>query len=96
MHPCAQAVVNSCALPNKGGTDPAQAALGTGLQILFGIVGVMAVLIIVISGFRYITAHGDPSAVATARRSLVYALVGLVISLAAFSIVTLVLKGVST
>jgi hypothetical protein len=54
----------------------------------------MAVMIIVIAGLRYILAHGDPSATATARNAILYAVIGLLVSMAAFSIVTFVVGGI--
>lgn len=81
-------------LPNRGAGDPAQSALQTALSIIFAISGSVALLVIVIGGFRYILAHGDSNAVAQARNTILYAVIGLVVSLAAFSIVTFVIKGV--
>ncbi len=63
------------------------------LNIVFGTLGAIALLIIVISGLRYILASGDPARMSQAKNGIVYALVGLTISLAGFSIVTFVVKG---
>ncbi len=71
-----------------------QHTLNTILSIVFSITGAVALLIIVIAGMRYILARGDPNSVAQARNTILYAVIGLVISLAAFSIVTFVLKGI--
>ena len=79
-------------LPNSG-ADPTGSAISIGLNILFAIATSIALLVIVIGGLRYIIARGDPSATAQARESIIYAAVGLVITLAAYSIVTFVLKG---
>jgi len=43
------------------------------------IVGVAAVIMIILSGLRYITSGGDASKVGAAKSSLIYALIGLVI-----------------
>jgi type IV secretory pathway VirB2 component (pilin) len=64
------------------------------LSIVFGVTASMAVLVIVIAGLRYILAHGDPGATATARNAILYAVIGLLVSMAAFSIVTFVVGGV--
>ncbi|PID30844.1 hypothetical protein CSA80_03715 [Candidatus Saccharibacteria bacterium] len=83
-------------LPNSSNkaADPAQNAVGDVLQIVFGVAASIAVLIIVISGFRYIVSAGDPNKMAQAKKSILYAVLGLLVSLAAFSIVTLVVKRV--
>ena len=61
------------------------------LQIVFGVVGALAVLFIVIAGLRFVLAQGDPQDVAKARSTIIYALVGLLIALAAEAIVSLAL-----
>lgn len=72
-----------------------QSTISTVLGIVFAVTASMALLMIVIAGFRYIVATGDPNATAQARNTIIYSVVGLLISLAAYSIVTFVLKGVS-
>lgn len=70
-------------------------ALPTALNIVFAIAASVAMLVIVIAGFRYIVARGDARATADAKNTIIYALIGLVITMAAYSIVTFVIKGVS-
>ncbi len=82
-------------LPNSGSGDAPTNFLSTILQIVFGTTGAIALLIIVISGFRYVIASGDPSAVAKARSTILYAVIGLAVALAGFSIVTFIVKGVA-
>lgn len=43
------------------------------------VVGVIAVIMIIVGGLRYITSGGDASKVGTAKNSIIYAIVGLVI-----------------
>lgn len=63
------------------------------LNIVLAITGAIAVLIIVLAGFRYIISQGDPNTVATARNAIIYSLVGLVVIMFAFAIVNFVLEG---
>lgn len=65
------------------------------LQVVFGVTGSVALIIIVLAGFRYVIAAGDPTAVAKARMTILYAVIGLAVALAGFSIVTFVVKGVA-
>lgn len=60
------------------------------LQIIFGVLGGIAVLVIVLAGLRMVMAQGNPEAVAKARNTILYAVIGLIITLIAFSIVTFV------
>lgn len=81
-------------LPNSGTNDAPDAKLGTILEVVFATLGVIAFLIIVIAGLRYILAGGDPSKVANARNTILYAVIGLVVSLSAYSIVYFVVGNV--
>lgn len=58
------------------------------LQILFAVVGALAFLFIVISGFRYVISGGDPEDTGKAKNGIIYALVGLVLALTAEALVT--------
>jgi ABC-type Zn uptake system ZnuABC Zn-binding protein ZnuA len=63
------------------------------ISVMSAIAGIASVIMIIISGFRFITANGDPGSVAAARRTLMYALVGVVVVAASQSIVWFVLGG---
>lgn len=60
------------------------------------IVGVVAVIMIIVGGFRYITSGGDSGRVGNAKNSLIYAIVGLIIVALAQLIVHFVLGQTST
>lgn len=62
------------------------------LTIVFGISAALAVLMIVISGLRFILAQGNPQEVSKARNTILYAVIGLLVSLSAEAIVSLTLK----
>lgn len=85
------AQVDTGPLPKTGATG---AKLQSILSIVFATTGAIALLIITIAGFRYIISRGDPSAIAGAKNAIIYAVVGLVVSIAAFSIVTFVVNGI--
>lgn len=60
------------------------------LAITFVIVGALALLMVTISGLRYITSAGDPEKTAGAKSGIVYSLVGLVIAIMAEAIVAFI------
>jgi len=62
-------------------------AISTAFNILFGIVGGITLLFVVIGGFRYITSGGNPQSAARAKDTILYALIGLTITVAATAIV---------
>lgn len=72
--------------------DLSEASFSAVLQLIFGLLGAIALLVIVIAGLRYVISQGDPQATAKAKNTIIYALVGLVIAVAAFSIVSFVIR----
>ncbi len=80
--------------PGGAGKDAGTAAIDIILPMVFGTIGAIALLTIVISGFRYIAAAGDPQKISTAKKGILYALVGLVVALSGYSIVIFVIQGV--
>lgn len=74
--------------------DAGTAQIHQVLSIVFGIAAALAVLFIVVSGLRFVLAQGNPQEVAKARSTIIYALIGLVIAIAAEAIVSLTLKTV--
>lgn len=57
---------------------------------LLYILGAVAVLTIITSGIRYATSHGDPGAIASAKNTLFYAVIGLIVALSAYAIVNFI------
>lgn len=60
-------------------TDKVNALLQDIVNIFSAIVGVIAVIMIIVGGLRYITSGGDSSKVGTAKNTLIYAIIGLII-----------------
>lgn len=61
------------------------------LSIFFGIAAVISVLMIIIGAMMFITSGGSPEQVAKARQTIIYAAIGLVVSLSALAVVEFVL-----
>ena len=57
------------------------------------IVGIVAVIMVIYGGFRYITSGGDSNNVSSAKSTLIYAIIGLIIVALAQVIVHFVLNG---
>lgn len=60
------------------------------------IIGIVAVVMIIIGGLRYITSGGDQQKVTNAKNTIMYAIIGLVIILFAQTIVRLVVNNIGT
>jgi len=66
----------------------------TVLPLIFGILGALSLLFVVIGGFRYVISAGNPTNTQKARETIIYALIGLVVSISAFTIVRFILLNV--
>lgn len=64
----------------------ADAVLTNGLNLLYTVAGIIAVLVIIIAGYTYVTSQGDSSAVTKAKNQILYAVIGLIIIFLAFAI----------
>ena len=80
---------------NVGGNVSLQAVIANVLIVVFGLVGVIAVIMIVIGGVKYATSQGDSARLKSAKDTILYAIIGLVISLTAVAIVNFVLGGIT-
>jgi len=61
------------------------------LTIFFGVAAVIAVLMIVIGSIMFVTSGGNPESAAKARQTIIYAVIGLVISILAEVFVNFIL-----
>jgi hypothetical protein len=80
---------------NCGGTSGGNAiakVLNGVLQIITWIAGAAALIMIILAGLKYITSGGDSSAISSAKQSLVYAIVGVVIVVVAQILVNFVIQ----
>lgn len=78
----------------SGGESELNSAITNIVNLLSIVVGIAAVVIIIIGGFRYITSAGDANSISSAKHTILYALVGLVIAAMAQVIVRFVLTKV--
>ena len=62
------------------------------INLLSIIVGIISVVMIIIGGLKYVTSQGDGNAVKSAKNTILYALVGLIVVALAQSIVRFVLN----
>jgi len=59
-------------------------------------VGIIAVLVIVMGGQRYITAQGDPGRIKSAKDMIMYAAIALVVAVLAFAIINFVSQAITS
>lgn len=65
--------------------------LGNGLNLMYFVAGVVAIIVIIIAGIMYVSSSGDAGRVAKAKNLLTYSIVGLVIVLVAFVVTNFII-----
>ena len=92
---CSGQASNSSLCVGRGNTeDPLTGPNGTIIRaanVMALVAGFVAVIFLVIGGIKYVTSGGDSSGVASAKNTVIYALVGLVIIALSRSILGFVL-----
>lgn len=78
-----------------GQRDPRNIAASV-IKILLGFLGIIAVVIILLGGFKWMTAGGNEEKVGEAKKLIMQGIVGLIIILAAFGIATFVINSLFT
>ncbi len=77
-------------------TVTADAIVSNIVSTLLIVSGAASVVVIVIAGIMYTTSAGNEKRITTAKDAILYAVVGLIISILAFAIVNFVITGVTT
>lgn len=65
-------------------------------NIALGIIGALSVIMLVWGGLRYILSGGDSKKVTDAKNTILYAIIGLIIAVLSYAIVTFVLNALKT
>lgn len=81
---------STCASSNNGSS--VGGLIKTVISVLSYIIGVAAVIMVVIGGIKYMTSGGDSGAIGSAKKTITYALIGLVIAALAQVMVRFVFK----
>lgn len=85
-------LVNSSKLPT---TCANSGTISNVLTILFVVLGALALLMMVVAGFRLVVSAGKPDETAAAKRQIAYSLAGLIVAALAAVIVQFVVNRVS-
>jgi len=65
-----------------------------GINIMLFGVGVLSVIMLIFGGFRYVVSSGNKDAVTSAKNTILYAVIGLLVALFAYAIIQFVLNTV--
>lgn len=87
-----------CIEIDKGGAgttptdNPVTKTLKSIMGMLSYVIGIASVVMVIIGAFKYILSHGDANSISSAKNTIAFALVGLVIAIMAQAIVKFVLN----
>jgi hypothetical protein len=68
-----------CNAASNDATTKINKMVHTIVNLLSAIVGIVAVIMIIVGGFRYITSGGNDASVTAAKNTILYAVIGLVV-----------------
>lgn len=75
-------------------TTTVQSIFSNVAGVLIFVVGAISVIMIIIGGLRYVLSNGDSKAAGAAKDTILYSVIGLVVAIAAFAIVSFVTTSV--
>ena len=85
-----------CNIAGTDATSKINHMVHTVVNLLSAIVGIVAVIMIIIGGFRYITSGGNDASVTAAKNTILYAIIGLVVVALAQIIVRFTLNKITS
>ena len=89
--------LSTCDKISGGGNEnDLLATVKTIINVIIGVVGFVAVVVIILGGVQYTTSAGDPGKVKKAKDTILYGIIGLVVAILAFAIVNFVLSSIQT
>lgn len=74
------------------GNRDVRATVGSVIQVGLSLLGIIALVIIIYAGFQWMTAGGNDEKAAEARKTMGYAVIGLIIILSAYAMSEFVIK----
>lgn len=80
---------------NGSPTNLNSSTIGSLLGTVYLIAGIVAVVVMVIGGIRYTTSNGDSGQIQSAKNTIFYAVIGLVVIILASAITQFIISGVS-
>lgn len=78
-----------CQSANK---DSATSMVKNIINVVLYVLGIVAVIMIIVGGFRYVISGGDAGSVTAAKNTIMYAVIGLIVAVLAYAIVNFVLN----
>ena len=85
------AASSSDAICGATGQGEFEAIMTNIINTILIVLGMIAVIMIIVGGIRYTTSNGDSSQIQSAKNTIMYAVIGLVVAILSFAIVNFVI-----
>ena len=66
------------------------------INTLLAVIGIIAVVMLIFGGIKYTTSQGDKTAIESAKNTILYAIIGIVVAFAAFALVSYLVTTLNT
>ncbi|MFW0862711.1 MAG: hypothetical protein ACKKL6_03975 [Candidatus Komeilibacteria bacterium] len=80
---------------DEAGYKNPQQIVASVVQIALGLIGTLFLVLIIVSGFQWMTAGGNSSSIDTSKKRLINATIGLIVVLAAYALTSFVITSVA-
>lgn len=77
--------------PADVGDTSLESYIQTIINVLLGLIGVVAVIMLIYGGFRYVLSGGNEKSTSAAKDTILFAIIGIVVAVLAFAIVNFVI-----
>ncbi len=77
--------------PASAASGDLQSNIKNIINAMLLVIGIVAVIMLIVGGFRYVLSNGNEKAVTGAKDTILYAIIGIVVALLSFAIVNFVL-----
>lgn len=79
---------------NSANNNDLMGTINTAINVILGVIGFLAVAMIIVGGISFTTSQGDANKTTKARNTILYGVIGLIVALLAFAIVNFILGNV--
>ena len=90
-HAETQASVGADAAAPSGAPTDLNAQVQNITNTMLLVIGIVAVIMLIVGGFRYVLSNGNEKAISGAKDTILYAIIGIVVALLSYAIVNFVL-----
>jgi hypothetical protein len=81
---------------NDQGSENASNLMRNIINTMIFLIGAIAVIMIIIGGFRYVVSNGEAGALTSAKNTILYSVIGLIVAILSYGVVEFVLDNTPT